>query len=95
MQEIATHSVSPDGRIAARREVESGRSLVCNLNKYSEEVTKLGSTRVLFWDTKMWYRSAIVVCRRSRQYWGCVGKVRATYISGSLHPFRHPADTKL
>jgi hypothetical protein len=44
---------------------------------------------------EMWYLSAIVREGMSRQYWVCVGKVRASDISTVVHPFRRPADTTL
>lgn len=52
-----------------------------------------GSTRVLFWDRKLWYRSAIVLGERNGQYPGCVGKVRASQFRYFVCALQHPADT--
>ena len=54
-----------------------------------------GSTRVLFSNGDLWYRSAIVFKGRRGQYWGCVGKVRANHVYRAVLSLWHPADTTL
>src|SRR5712691_8549749 len=67
----------------------SGTTTVMRPRK-RESWAKSASTRVLFWEGVLWYRSAIVSGDVSRQYWGCVGKDRASYFRSFDSSFLAP-----
>jgi hypothetical protein len=66
------------GRVRVLSSVRGTPSVIIRSERKAEG---WGSTRVLFWNGLLWYRSAIVFEDVIRQYLGCVGKVRAYNLS--------------